>query len=270
MAIIRSSSEGEVARARLAFISAGQRPLSAPRRAREPVVDRLDAVDGPAPPPQPDESPARLTPGRRTPLWALGRQHVMALLILLLCGVGVAVAALSRSSASQVPIEVTTVSQAPSASPEASPSLVALLRVHVLGAVVRPGVVSVAEGAIVLDAINAAGGLTTDADPAELNLAARVADGQQIIVGDTSSPRGDVVDEPGSSGSGDGQPGAPVNLNQASQAQLEGLPGVGPVLAGAIIAFREEHGRFSSVAELQEVPGIGPKSFAKLEPLVTV
>lgn len=272
MAIIRSSSDDEVARARLAYISAGQRPLSAPRRAREPVVDVLDAAESTGHPPPAGEAPVPLTQSRWAPLWALGRQHVMALLILLLCGVGVAVAALSRSSASQVPIEVTTVSQPPSPSATSDPTAAApaVLRVHVLGAVQRPGVVSLTEGAIVLDAITAAGGLAADADPAELNLAARVADGQQIIVGTTASPRGDVVAEPGSDGGGTGSAGAPLNLNTASQAQLEDLPGVGPVLAGAILAFREEHGKFTSVAELQEVPGIGPKSFAKLEPLVTV
>lgn len=120
---------------------------------------------------------------------------------------------------------------------------------------------------IVQDAVLAAGGLRPDADPAELNLAAPVSDGQQVIVGTTDDPRGEIQQQPGAVSSGHA-PG-PVNLNTATQAELEELPGVGPVLAGEIMAWRQENGGFTSAADLQEVSGIGPKNFAKLEPLVT-
>ena len=115
--------------------------------------------------------------------------------------------------------------------------------------------------------MKAAGGMRVDADPAELNLAAPVSDGQQVIVGTTSEPRGEVKQQAGNATSGTS--GAPVNLNTATQQELEALPGVGPVLAGQIMAWRQDNGGFSSVAQLQEVSGIGPKSFAKLEALVT-
>lgn len=168
----------------------------------------------------------------------------------------------------------------PAASPSPSaPSLV----VHVLGAVRKPGLVSLASGSRVQDALDAAGGLTGRADPGQLNLAQPVADGQQILVGTKAKPSGQVRDgsngagagsgsAAGSSGGGGGAVGAgqPTNLNTASQAQLEELPGVGPVMAGKIIAWRTEHGRFSRVEELQEIDGVGPKTYAKLAPLCQV
>ena len=146
--------------------------------------------------------------------------------------------------------------------------------VHVVGAVANPGVVSVPAGARVLDALRAAGGLVDDADPAELNLAAVVCDGCQIIVGTRANPHGEVRTGSGGGGSGgtSGSSGtsATINLNTATAAQLETLPGVGPVTARNILAWRERNGRFTDVAQLQEVDGIGPKTYAQLAPLVSV
>ena len=159
--------------------------------------------------------------------------------------------------------------------------------VHVLGAVKKPGLVRLPAGSRVQDALQKAGGLTGKADPGELNLAQPVADGQQIVVGTKSKPNGEVRDgtagdSSGSSGgagsSGSSGGGAnrgsggqqTVNLNTATQAQLEELPGVGPVMAGKIIAWRTENGRFSRVEELQEISGVGPKTYAKLAPLCRV
>lgn len=89
----------------------------------------------------------------------------------------------------------------------------------------------------------------------------------QILIGTVEDPVGEVVGaEPSTSG---GSTGGQVNLNKATQSELESLPGVGPVTAQAIIAWRDENGSFSSVAELQEISGIGPKTFQKLQPLVT-
>lgn len=159
--------------------------------------------------------------------------------------------------------------------------------VHVLGAVRRPGVVRLPDRARVQDAIDAAGGLLGAADPAELNLAQMLADGQQVLIGTRGHPRGEVRDtggapsngDGGAAGSGDGGTGGAagagdtgarglVDLNSATAAQLDTLPGVGPVTAGKIIAWRAEHHRFSRVEELQEVDGIGPKTYAEIAPHV--
>ncbi len=266
----KATVDDELARARLAFISAGQPALGAPRRAV------TESVDGP--PSGEAEGARQPNPGSVTDeqqsvrlfdRFSLTTRQAVAVLVLLLCGVVVTLTALGRSSASQLPIEakpVVTVSTTMAVtSPSPSPTVV---RVHVLGAVVSPGVVTVPQGAIVQDAVLAAGGLLVDADPAELNLAATVGDGQQVIVGTTGEPRGDVVQQPGTVTSGGD--GAPINLNTATVAELEELPGVGPVTAAAIVAWRDENGGFNSVADLQEVSGIGPKGFAKLEPLVSV
>ena len=268
----RASFNEELARARLAFISAGQQPLGAPRRA-------ATQTDMPETPPlaAPEES-AEAPPSRNPDARARRRmfdglvitpRQAIAVLVLLLCGVAVALMALGRSSASQLPIEPTPtyLPSAPQEVPSPSPGPTAVVRVHVLGAVVAPGVVTLPQGSIVEEAVAAAGGLRDDADPAELNLAAPVSDGEQVIVGTDTSPRGEVNHVPGAAVPGEAS--GPINLNTATAGQLEELPGVGPVLSAAIVAWRDEHERFTSVAELQEVSGIGPKSFAKLEPLVT-
>ena len=166
---------------------------------------------------------------------------------------------------------------AASPTPSAAP-----LVVHVLGAVRDPGLVRLPDGARVQDAIKAAGGLRRDADPDELNLAQPLDDGVQLVVGTTKHPAGEVRPPGGSTGGAgsggtggsgtakDGAAGAPVDLNRASVDQLDTLPGVGPVTAQKILDWREQHGRFSRVDELQEVDGIGPKSYARLAPLVRV
>lgn len=144
--------------------------------------------------------------------------------------------------------------------------------VDVAGKVRRPGIVVLDQGARVTDALEAAGGPRRGVDLVSLNLARVLVDGEQIVVG---SPGAAVVaGAPGASGSGSstgtGAPGALVNLNLATQAELESLPQVGPVTALSIIAWREERGGFTSVDELLEVDGIGEKSLASLAPLVTV
>ncbi|SHI67575.1 competence protein ComEA [Tessaracoccus bendigoensis DSM 12906] len=253
----------ELARARLAFISAGRPPLGAPRRAVE-----QGGSDTP-----PDPGPGRGAPGGpaarvRGAVETLGRfitvKHALVVGALMLVAVAFTVFALGQSSATVVPVDpvVRSVPPTPSAPVSSAPPL----RVHVAGAVVRPGVVSVPAGSIVQDAIVAAGGLAADAGPAELNLAAPVTDGMQILIGSADDPRGEVS-TPGGSGPADA--GGRINLNTASPEQLEELPGIGPVTAAAIVAWRDEHGGFTAVEELQEVSGIGPKTFEKLASLVT-
>lgn len=197
-------------------------------------------------------------------------KHALVVGLLLLAAVLVTVFALGRSAATEVPI-LPAVAPEPSAVAEPEPSQTAppVLRVHVAGAVVRPGVIEVPQGSIVQDAIIAAGGLTAEADPAQLNLAAPVADGMQILIGTVSAPLGEIGGaDPVANGPGGAN--GPLDLNTATQADLEDLPGVGPVMAGAILAWREENGRFNSVEELQEISGIGPKTFEKLAGLVKV
>src|SRR5690606_24242269 len=149
------------------------------------------------------------------------------------------------------------------------------LVVHVAGEVLEPGVVTVPVGSRVVDAVRAAGGLTEEADESTLNLARLLVDGERVWVGlPGETPPvapGPVGDAPsGGGGGGAAGPAAPLDLNAATQADLEELPGVGPVTAGHILAWRDQHGRFSSVDELLEVSGIGERTLAQLEPLVTV
>ncbi len=149
---------------------------------------------------------------------------------------------------------------------------------HVVGQVVRPGLVRLRPGARLADAIAAAGGARPVADLAALNLARLVIDGEQIRVprpGEAPAPGSGMAGPPGSGGGagGPGSPsgsGAPVSLNSADVAALDSLPGVGPVLAQRIIDWRTQHGRFTSVDELGEVSGIGDKLLAQLRPKVTL
>jgi competence protein ComEA len=109
----------------------------------------------------------------------------------------------------------------------------------------------------VADAIKAAGGFSRKDVAGSINLAARIDDGQQIVVGMVATGAGGASD-------------STVSLNSGTEADFDSLPGVGPVLAGRIVAWRTEHKRFTAIDELQEVPGIGPKVFANLKDLVRV
>jgi len=160
-----------------------------------------------------------------------------------------------------------------------SPTAASVVLVHVVGQVRRPGVVRLAAGSRVLDAVDAAGGAKSSADLNHLNLARVVADGEQIAV-----PKpGEAVPAAGAAGipgAGTGAAGGPagadggpvvlVDLNTADAAALDTLPGVGPVLSQRILDWRTQHGRFSSVDELGEVSGIGDKLLAQIGPKVRV
>lgn len=157
---------------------------------------------------------------------------------------------------------------------EPTSSSVAPVVVHVAGAVVRSGVVQLPAGARVVDAIDAAGGARRDADVDQLDLAAKVVDGSRIYVprkGERVPPAPAGSGGGSASGSGTGTSSdGPVNLNTATEAQLDALPGIGPSLAAAIIAERDRRGGFRNVSELGSVRGIGPRRLAELTPLVTV
>ncbi|MGH2773636.1 MAG: helix-hairpin-helix domain-containing protein [Actinomycetota bacterium] len=139
--------------------------------------------------------------------------------------------------------------------------------VHVAGLVKAPGVYRLTEGSRVKDAIDAAGGSQDGADLESLNLAAKLADGEKVMV---MAP-GQVP--PAAAGVAAGGPAgtpAKTNLNTATPAQLEELPSIGPVLAERIVAHRQTKGNFTSIKQLMEVSGVGPKKFEGLKDLVTV
>jgi competence protein ComEA len=147
----------------------------------------------------------------------------------------------------------------------AEPAPVKKLLVHVVGAVREPGLYRLDDGSRVDDALRAAGGPKPKAALDLINLAAPVADGQQVIV----PWRGQGDGAGGSAAAGAaGAPAGPVHLNSATLEQLDTLPGVGPVTAQKILDYRNEHGAFSSVDELDSVPGIGPARLAELKKLV--
>ena len=143
-----------------------------------------------------------------------------------------------------------------------------LLTVHVAGAVNRPGLYSLKEGSRVADALEKAGGPTAEALLDDVNLAAKITDGQKILitraVGAQSSSSGAV---PGTSAAGEN---ALININTASVTELDKLPGIGPSMAQRIIDYREKKGSFSSVNELDNVEGIGPSKLEGLKDLVTI
>jgi competence protein ComEA len=141
--------------------------------------------------------------------------------------------------------------------------------VSVVGLVNRPGLVTLPSGARVAEAVEAAGGLLPEADPASVNLAAVVTDGQQIAVGMPGPVTGPGGPDTAPSGAGGGS-GSKLDLNSATVAELDGLPGIGPVLAQRIIDHRDRQGPFRNVDQLDDVPGIGPAIAANLAELVTV
>jgi competence protein ComEA len=145
--------------------------------------------------------------------------------------------------------------------------------VAVAGKVRKPGLVHLPEGARVADALAAAGGVLPGTDVALLNLARKVTDGELILVGVTAPPG--AAGDPGAGGpadgaSGGGAAGGKVNLNTATLAQLDSLPGVGPVLAQRILDHREKSGPFRTISDLRQVDGIGDARYEQLKKLVTV
>jgi competence protein ComEA len=205
------------------------------------------------------------------------RVGIGAAVVLLIAGLGIAVLVSAFSSAGVTTTIAPAVPSgaAPSGSQSATETAAgtaagssAVLFVHILGAVAKPGLYQLHDGARAVDAVAAAGGFTADADRQQLNLARLVSDGEQIYVpkvGEAGAGR------PGSvAGGGAGASGGKVNINTASDSDLETLPRVGPAMAKRIIAWRQDNGRFATVEDLMSVTGIGEKTFAELKDLVTV
>lgn len=186
-------------------------------------------------------------------------------------------------SAKLPPVEmVSSASRGPGASP--SPKADQPVVVSVVGLVHKPGLVTLAPGARIADALNAAGGVMAGADTIGLNMARQLGDGEQIVVGIapakgqpsalgssvTSATPGTPTAPGTTSGPASPKPGEVINLNTATVQQLDTLPGIGPVTAAAIVAWREANGKFTSVDQLAEVDGIGPARLDKLRALVRV
>jgi competence protein ComEA len=262
----RPAPDPELARLvsdRVAHLLGDQRP----RRAADPPVRPELVLD----------DPEQLSTDADLPR-GFTRLHLSVVSALIVLGLLCAGWALLRSrpvalASPGAPPSVMTPSPEGGATPTGSSTRAPTIVVHVLGAVRRPGLVRLPEESRVQDAIDAAGGLTNGARPGELNLAQVVADGQQVVIGTARRPAGEVRDQGGPPQPDSTQPGSPaaaLDLNRATSAQLEHLPGIGPVTAAAIVAWREQHGRFSRIEELQEVDGIGPKTYARIAPLVRV
>ena len=159
----------------------------------------------------------------------------------------------------------TAVSVTPGAGP---PSASGSIVVDIVGKVRRPGLYQLPMGSRVADAIAAAGGAVPGFDASVINLAAHIADGQQVVVGGVPGVAPGAAAAP--AGNGAASTSGPVSLNSATLEQLQTLPGVGPVLAQHILEWRTAHGGFSSIDQLNDVPGIGDVKFASLKTLVTV
>ena len=280
----RRSDDADVIRARLrALLDEGFRGGWVPDEDDDRSISEVDTVAEPDPGGGHGDHLADDTDGRpagmgrhRAPgpavRWDPGRRGARSLWIAALLAALLLIAwtwvdrprvepAPAPATESAAPEEPTATPEVGEAAGTATPVVVA-----VVGLVARPGLVTVPTGSRVADAVDAAGGLLPGTDPASVNLAALVIDGQQIAVGVPG-----VVDSVPTSPDGGGAGGGGlIDLNSATASELDALPGIGPVLAQRIVAHRDEQGPFRSVDQLDDVPGIGPTTFAELAELVTV
>ncbi len=191
----------------------------------------------------------------------LPRGYTLILLVVGLCVLALVGKRLAAAGTAQAPAEQAISFDAAAGGTDAS-ARSARLVVYVVGAVRRAGLVHLPEGARIADAVERAGGPTRRADLALVNLAAPVADGQQVVV--------PLRTPPAAGEAGPAVPGAAkVSLASATFEQLDELPGVGPVTAQKILDWRQTHGSFRSVDDLDAIPGIGPARIEQLRDLVT-
>ncbi|HEX3829896.1 MAG TPA: ComEA family DNA-binding protein [Sporichthyaceae bacterium] len=243
-------------------------PPHSPGPAQQRATERLRAIGlrgGPRTP-EPDRPTVRPRSWRDLDLRAASVVCVVALLAVVLAGAVLWRArphSVDAGPAAQVVAAPVTAAPREVAPAAPEPTARSQLVVDVEGTVRRPGVVTVPSGSRVRDALSAAGGVLPGSPTTSVNLAEPVSDGEQVVVGGAAPAA--AGGHPGSGG-----PGGQVDLNTATEADLEGLPGIGPVLADRVLDFRRTHGRFTSVDELREVPGIGPAKFAALRSRVRV
>lgn len=215
--------------------------------------------------------PSRLRGGRLGVSRSAVLAVVLVVLVLGLAGGARVAWAVRAGQAETIPDPPPTSALDPA--PSSLPTTDVEILVHVAGQVGRPGVVRLRPGDRVVDALEAAGGASDGADLAVVNLARPVVDGEQVYVplpGETPpAPAGAGSGGAGGAGMVAGADGL-VDLNSADASALDTLPGVGPVLSERIIAWREEHGRFTSVDELGEVSGIGEKLLSQIRDRVQV
>ncbi|MGC4854522.1 helix-hairpin-helix domain-containing protein [Micromonospora sp. DT4] len=209
-----------------------------------------------------DGAPRLPGPGAFDP----GRRGVRALAVVALVVVLAAAGWAWRSRPHAEPVAPPATEATPVAEGQGSASASGELVVAVAGKVRRPGLVRVPAGARLADALREAGGPLPGVDVTLLNPARKVTDGELIVVGVTPPPAPGAAAAPTAAGA----PGGLVNLNTATLAQLDALPGVGPVLAQRILAYRDQHGGFTAVGDLRQVDGIGDARYEQLKDLVTV
>jgi competence protein ComEA len=199
-------------------------------------------------------------------LFGLSRreQYLAILLAVMVLVTGMLLSSKSFKNADLSEIVLNESMEAPSSQPDEQNKI----KVHVIGGVNISGVYELPEGSRVIDAVQAAGGLTEDADLNSTNLAAPLNDGQQVKVfvlnEHNSVSNGLILSSYVSPGDGK------INLNTATKEQLEKLTGIGPVLAGKIIEYRESKGSFKTISELKNVSGIGDKKFDQIKDEVVV
>ncbi|SOD64492.1 competence protein ComEA [Streptomyces zhaozhouensis] len=248
----------------------------------------------PSPAPLPWRQRARLALSERMPAWLRGRcglepRSWLALVLVLVVASGFAVHHFWSERARAVPVtEPATTGDEPTtglateraaeddsvagetaADPGGEPGAETVVVVDVAGEVREPGLYRLPTGSRVADALEAAGGPVASDDAEGLNQARLLIDGEQLLVG-AQTPAPAAAPTPEGGGSGGGPPTGPVSLNSATAQQLETLPGIGPVLAGEIVAHRQERGGFTAVDQLGEVSGIGERRLAELRDRVTL
>lgn len=238
-------------------------------RLRELLVRAVAAEDAPPPPqpppPQPPEGVDSLTPRRWTP------PSARALLAALVAIVAVAVFWWWQGRPQEATAAPRAIADGPALAGSAADAsagragdgpTAGRVVVHVIGQVRRPGLVRLPAGSRVDDAVRAAGGVRPGGRLGAVNLARPLVDGEQIVVGPGARQSPD--------GTGATDSPSAIDLNTASAAQLEALPGIGPVLAERIVQWRAAHGRFADVAELKEVAGIGDAVYTQIAPRLRV
>jgi competence protein ComEA len=253
------------------------------------IADRrptLEVVAEPEPPPPVVPTPGRHAARRQVRLsvvpdtlrgrLAIGPAQLALIAVLVALGLAVTAWWVVRAEPGQPTAPSATpgtpasglVSMVPEAAATASPVAGGeRVTVDVAGKVRRPGIAVLDPGSRVVDAIRAAGGAVKGVDLSSVNLARPLVDGEQILVGEQPAPAPPgAAPAPGSSA----PTGPLVNRNLAGQAELESLPEVGPVTAQAILAWRDQHGGFTAVAELLEIDGIGDATLAQITPYVTI